>query len=679
MSTPSTPPPSFLEALLAGSCVGSTVLAAEVVQISSTRLLHLTGLAFGFELVCLWLFYAGAFGAAAVTTWMLLFALRRWRALDPRSSLFRAVFVAAIAPSVVYPFLVPAGDFRPGSFFGVSREICSGILGLALLMALASSRSGRPSRAAVTFVFAALPLAASAFVLPHTFSIRNAEALPLGPQSTGFRALQIGSVLAGALYLTARVARSTTSPGARAWLLAQVAPLASVLALIAVGYIVVPRPQGPRQNQERPSALVIVVDTLRADALSPYGGPPADSPHLERFRNDAVLFEQCISTAPWTLPSFASLFTSAYPSEHLAGARFETEHGLDRLSDETATLAEVLGATGFATAASLTNSNLARIPALERGFDRYSNGHSLRTYHPTSAWIHLKLLEAQDWYPLAHQQTRWILDELGLAAKTERPFFVLGHYTDPHIPYLAPERFYPEDGAVPPTVVEHYRAEVRHMDDGLGELFDALRERGLYDELMIVVTADHGEELDELRRERKRVPERGVHGHTLFQEQLHVPLLVKLPGNRLAGTARSERVSLIDIAPTVAAVLGVASPATFRGWNLFGDRPATDYTSRVLLAEAVMRREEQKAGFLGELKVVLPDVPPEEAAARVFRLDRDPAERLPESLETALARDVYDTILAHMKLWRARFDGSTEASELDPAMLEHLEALGYTE
>ena len=411
-------------------------------------------------------------------------------------------------------------------------------------------------------------------------------------------------------------------------------------------------------NRDTP-VILVSIDTLRADHLGCYGYPLATSPSIDRFRRDAVLFEHAIAQAPSTLPSHASLLTSLVPPHH--GASFARRTALPPV---LLTLAEVLRARGWATAAFTDGGQLAPRFGLQQGFQTYKVLNWDR--------LHRILLRAAHW-----------LDE-----RAGEKFFLFLHTYEPHAPYDAGpeylrhfERGY--RGSLPPVVsdallgainrsersltpadlahvVHAYDAQIRSVDEAFGHMLVYLRKRGLYERALIIVTSDHGEELGE----RGGV---GVHSHTLFDELLRVPLLIKLPRGRAAGATVRAQVRSIDIAPTILEALGVPAPAAFEGRSLLAlldgspARPRESFSARDRVAgfEVYALRTERWKLF----------------GALLFDLAADPEERI-----DVAAR--FPAVVADLDQKRRHWLGLRKRPpavpvRVDPETQARLRALGY--
>jgi arylsulfatase A-like enzyme len=312
--------------------------------------------------------------------------------------------------------------------------------------------------------------------------------------------------------------------------------------------------------------ILISIDTLRADHLGYAGYPAPVSPAIDRFRSDAVAFSTDISQATSTLASHASMLTSTLVPHH--GASFSKGTGL---SPRAVTLGEVLQQGGVATASFNEAGQLSPEFGLGRGFDKYE-----------ATW-------------LRHDRCRLSVEvkhaETWLRRHDDQPFFVFLHTYEVHHPYVPDPRYLSAvershyTGPLPalftsideldrinrglqPTnqadiahIIATYDGQIRSMDDGFDELISFLKKRGTYDTTAIIFTSDHGEEFGEHGKV-------GTHSHTVFDELVRVPLLIKLPRNEHAGASIRQQVRSIDIAPTVAHFLGVASSPHFQGRDL---------------------------------------------------------------------------------------------------------------
>jgi arylsulfatase A-like enzyme len=365
--------------------------------------------------------------------------------------------------------------------------------------------------------------------------------------------------------------------------------------------VAAPRLFGLRPAAEAPNVLVYLIDCLRADHVGAYGYARPTTPHLDALARDGVLFEDAWACASWTKPSVGCLFTSRLPVRH--GARTID----DALDPHAATLAEALGAAGYESASFVANPFVStRAFGLSRGFDR------VRQVVDPSPRQNINTLEA-DAIHLNRALFPW------LERRGRRRFFAYVHSLDLHAEYRPRPpftRLFVARGAAP-REVDLYDAELRANDHSFGELVGWLKKRGLYDDTLIVVTGDHGEEFGEHGTWR--------HGRSLNRALLHVPLIVKLPAAARRGTRVAAPVSNIDIAPTVLDLAGVARPAGFEGLSLrplIEGRPAP--SARVLFAEQLSPREVLYAARDARYKAVQQLLP--QPVRRLFDLRDDPGE-----------------------------------------------------
>jgi choline-sulfatase len=279
----------------------------------------------------------------------------------------------------------------------------------------------------------------------------------------------------------------------------------------------------------KPNVVLITLDSARADRMGFLGSRKGLTPALDNLAHQAIIFERAYAQAPLTVVSHATLLTGTYPQTHqvneLASALVP---GLPYLPD-------LLHAQGYRTAAFVGSIVLdprnGSAPGFDRGFDIYDAG--FRSQNGASP----RITQRRGEQVVAHA-TKW------LTANTKSPIFLWVHLWDPHAPY---------DGG-------SYDHAVSAADAALGNLIATLRAQKLYDDSVIVVSADHGESLGAHGEE--------THGIFLYDGTIRVPLLVKLPQNQLAGKRVKGRVRLVDVAPTILEAVGVAVPSQMQGQSL---------------------------------------------------------------------------------------------------------------
>lgn len=427
-------------------------------------------------------------------------------------------------------------------------------------------------------------------------------------------------------------------------------------------------------ERERRPVILVVVDTLRADHLGTYGYTRATSPHLDDWARSGRLYERAFATSPWTAPSFGSIFTGQLPSRH-GVMRQERPDGsvlFGSLDSGSVPVAERLSANGYRTAAFVNNPFLSPEFGLDRGFDLYdySPGDN-REIRPAGAMVDRTL--------------EWI------DAQASTSFFVVMQLFDPHLDYDAPSPFrgrftdtidsewelpVGEMNAIRSQAAEltagdrsfieaAYDEEVAYVDEQLGRFRQALADRGLLDGSLVLLTSDHGEEFFEHGGFE--------HGHALWQELVHVPLVAWGPGV-VAGRDPSPA-SIVDLAPTVLEFAGLAPVPSTAGVTLWPSLSASgELPERTLYAEQNLYGTELKAAIRWPFKLI---VSVESGGRFLFDLEANPEERfvdLPEQQERAqsmlgeLSRRVGEDLAAR--------EGDSPVA-LDEETLEKLRSMGY--
>jgi arylsulfatase A-like enzyme len=313
--------------------------------------------------------------------------------------------------------------------------------------------------------------------------------------------------------------------------------------------------------------VIISLDTTRADALGPWRGPDAHTPAIDALAADAVTFDWHYSAAPTTLASHTTLMTGRWPQSHGVPRNDYAVH------EDNVFLAELLRDEGWRTAAFLGAIPLAVHSGFPQGFDHVDENFTLHRTADDVAQTERRGAEVTA-AALAWLDTNPVADGDQL--------FLFVHYFDAHAPYTSgpealaahglsePDNAYgtleavmrlrrmlrgrdPKALALAGTMERLYRAGVTEADAAVGALFAGLRERGVYDDALIIVTADHGETFathDEVFD----------HGETVFDETVHTPLIVRFPGGWSGGERITERVANLDVFPTVLELLGLADP-----------------------------------------------------------------------------------------------------------------------
>jgi arylsulfatase A-like enzyme len=454
--------------------------------------------------------------------------------------------------------------------------------------------------------------------------------------------------------------------------------VAALLAALLAGAAACGRSDRP------PDVVLIVVDTLRWDRLPLAGYPRPVAPRLAAFAAESVVFEEARAVASWTRPTVASILTGYSPRRHGA---LRYDEGLAAVP----TLATRLGLAGYATRALVAN-NFLHEAGFERGFQQFD---------------HLSL--RRNWHVPGAEVTRAALAAVPEAA--DAPLFLYVHYLDPHDPYRPDPHarrtlVRPYDGPVEGSMAfvrgrllrglhavtdedvrflsDLYDAEIRSFDDALGALLDGLRDAGRYHDAWIVLTADHGEELHD----------RGgwLHSYTLYEEQLHVPLIVKPPrGLGVEPGRRRGLTSQLDVVPTLLDGLGLdpdaADGPAIEGRSLLPvlRDPDVPLPDRILFAEQGFGRQEGRVGFgysarRGALKWIEVDgeyshhaTPP---GGECYDLEADPGER--RNLARPDGAHPCAALAAAVNAWRRGARAEGVPLDLSQETEERLRALGYT-
>jgi arylsulfatase A-like enzyme len=339
------------------------------------------------------------------------------------------------------------------------------------------------------------------------------------------------------------------------------------------------------EPRARAPVLIYLIDTLRADHMGCYGYQRPTTPRIDAFARDAVRFEHAVAQSSWTKSSVASIFTGLRPRRH----------GANRWGDVMAdvpTLARLLSAADYEAVAFVTNSAVAPRFGFDEGFAAYHLLAEQQISPEFDGVVHPFQLVQQGADVLRLAALDW-LD----ARTSARPFFLYLHASDPHDPYLPPEAFRQQLApAADPTLglsltvqdimagrraasdrdradmIDLYDADIAFADHEFGALMDGLRERGLYEDMLIVLVSDHGEAFGGHGTWQ--------HGTSLYPEQIHVPLLIKFPGRRHAGSVVSALAQHVDILPTILDALGLQPPDGLTGTSLLPALTCPDAAGR---------------------------------------------------------------------------------------------------
>ncbi len=467
----------------------------------------------------------------------------------------------------------------------------------------------------------------------------------------------------------------------------------------------------------RPNVLLVTVDTLRADHLGCYGYDRPTSPAIDTLADDGITFSHCIAASSWTRPSTVSLLTGMFPPTHNQNELTSV------LPPRTRMLPDAASEAGYRTAYVAANLLVCRASGFAQDVHFYRGaGLPLTT---SLAWFlmganatlnHLFATECKEFTTtlliavkdlfsthVVDPDSRSLNDAFleFLKADPDAPFFAYLHYMDPHIPYDPDadqlERF--EDpgysgpplispptssplGGIPPFenheplpedrrrhLIDRYDAEIAGFDSSFGMLIDMLKERGLYDNTLIVFTSDHGEAF--------YLHKTWQHRSTLFQELIHVPLIMKLPSSRRAGTVIDGTCRHVDVVPTLLDLVGLAPWPDLQGESLARviETGNEEWPGLWAFSDSHVKDYYLCTYIEGDRKFIQIEGPEEYQV--YYDLNSDPDELSPMNGANSDAfREMRDKL--HRKLDQFRGNRwETRSRELDDRDREALRALGY--
>ncbi|MBC8451088.1 MAG: sulfatase [Planctomycetes bacterium] len=469
---------------------------------------------------------------------------------------------------------------------------------------------------------------------------------------------------------------------------------------------------------KRPNVLLISLDSVRFDELTPYGGKALWAPDqpitpaLQALSESGLTFDQAVSTTSWTLPSHMSLLTGLPDPVHGVTDNHK------RLDPSVVTLAETLGAAGYRTAGFFSGPNLHPVFGFSQGFDLYENESAnqpeLAVFSDDRPGALLPVHRASHEDITSPRLVAAAKNFVTEAQADDAPFFCFVHFWDPHYDYVAPKQYearfvrpgfdratsgvtgtweqdklkrdWNQDSAA--DLLSLYHSELNFTDDYLGRLFAHLDELGIEEETLVVLIADHGEEFFDHGR--------WGHQRTLYDEVVRVPLILRWPGHLPAGQRVAGQARIQDLFATIADLADVPLPGYASEETLFGtslrplwEDPTNPGRDQLLFLEVPyrgiyqlgLRSAEPLDGEATAFKVLL-DTPTQKA--ELFDLGRDPREQSPQALgdfpssknpkvQAALALEA--RIAAARKILGLT-DGGPGA-DLTPEVRAELERLGY--
>jgi len=611
------------------------------------------------------------------------------------------------------------------------KAACTGLLMIAVIAAIASSGSGWYRSPALLYHALLIAVLLISFlsgrwpwlmrVLGNPWSV---SLLMLVPTWVGHDwlvesplMLRSAASLAVALMIVLGSLRVATAAGRP--LRAAVGALAAAVLVFAIASLISRSRQDlpsavartrPASAGVQPNVVLIVLDTVRADHLSVYGYARPTTPSLEALAREATVYRHAAATSDVTLSSHASLFTGLYASAHKA----HTGDGIGFLGRPLAgsfpTLAAGLAAAGYWTTAVVANFGyLGDYFGLMRGFDHVNALAPLMATTKVTplrrALRHLlaRLYNLRDYDRQSRTAGEINRDAFRILQESRRsggPFFLFLNYMDAHAPYIPPAPYHQRFPGFDPAathadfgravsqvmglnrslteterahIVSQYDGSLAYLDYHLGRLFQQLKDLGLYDKTLIVVTSDHGEAFGN----RNLMEHAGV---SVYQDQIHIPLIVKYPDSEHRGSVDGI-VSLVDVFPTVCDVLDLRPPPVMHGRTLL---TASAQTDRLIVAESFPHeiwrplhrrfRRLERAGFSGPWKVIVSS----SGKREIYRWRDDAAERNDLYATAPEAK----TLVGRLTLWTAGIASGPHpgpSTPLNKETLDRMRSLGYVQ
>ncbi len=404
-------------------------------------------------------------------------------------------------------------------------------------------------------------------------------------------------------------------------------------------------------EESRPNVILIIIDTLCADHLGCYDYHRNTSPAIDSLASEGIMYARMQAQAPWTLPAMVTIYTGLTEKSHGCNNYGSYSCGLD---PELPTITTILHDEGFSTAGFVNINYLGSLFGMEKGFEHFmiddeGHGRAAETVDEFISW-----LDSEEF---------------------SEPYFVVFHLFDPHMPYDPPmgydrtftengtsgitEWIPDENGVLDPVQADHlrnlYDGEIKWTDSQLSRMFGIIREKHLAENTLIIFTADHGEEFLEHGQ--------GGHSYNLYQQSLHVPLIITGPGIP-GGVVDSATVGQFDILPTVLTYLRMPVPERVEGMDILSGNIPPD---REIPSSGVRADSIQVALLVGEEKVIWSPV---NNYSEMFNIVDDPGEMLHLEVDSVLLSEVLD-----YSVWPCLWNPTDH--ELDIMEQKRLEGLGY--
>ena len=400
----------------------------------------------------------------------------------------------------------------------------------------------------------------------------------------------------------------------------------------------------------KPNIVLFTVDTTRVDHLACYGNKTVRTPNLDSLAKQGILFRECVTAAPLTLPSHSSIMTGTYPTYH--GVRI---NGNTALSMEQFTLAEAFASQGYRTSAFISAFVLDGRWGLNQGFDHYDDNFDLKKYKKLDLGLVQKPANE-----IVDAAIAW------LDVQKDRPFFTWLHLYDPHTPYSPPEPYRSEYGSN--GMVGLYDGEIAFMDEQIGRFLSWLDKNDLRENTIVAVMGDHGEGLGEHGEL--------THGYFIYDYAVHVPFILSVPDKEITGIEIASQVRTIDLYPTLLQAAGIEIPKQVQGsslWPLIHAGGGEDFFAYSESMSPSIQYGWSPLLSLRTAEYKFIDAPRPE----LYDLKKDPGE---QSNLRPVAKQISDDYQKRLKRTVSETsEGAPAAStaNLDRETIERLAALGY--
>lgn len=417
-----------------------------------------------------------------------------------------------------------------------------------------------------------------------------------------------------------------------------------------------------------PNVLLISVDTLRADKLGVYGSKRQLTPNIDKVAFDGIVVDKYITSSPWTRASFGTLFTSLYPEHHGGHQNIQSKFN-DAMDPQIVTMAEIFDEHGYETAAFQSNGKAGKHYGFAQGFD---------------TWLGEELVNKLDRLPYARADRTFSAFARWFKSHKSESFFAWINFMDAHMPYAPPARYrkgiVDEDYKGPikrkfanyrlgrtgtltkrdrKYVESLYDAEVKHADDYVGKTIHLLRESKNYDNTVVVIVSDHGEEFwDHGRKDTNKI--KGEHnwgfghGQTLYDELIRVPFIIRYPpklGVKGKVTRIRRTLRELDFLPTILDIIGIPAPssAKFDGRSIIGvlTRKDNSYKTPNIYLGSLLYGSELKGIRTDRYKLIYE---PSTGNSIVFDLSKDPGETIDISVQQPR---ITAGLMADLSAWMA--------------------------